>query len=241
MTEPAAGAQAAPADTTPAPAAGGPATTETPAPAAAVGGTAPGPDEHDDVDPRVAKANREAANYRTKLRELEAARKAELAELEKLRAATQTEEERKAAAVEAATKRASDLETQATEAARRAATAENELAVFRAADALRSGDKPLQFHNLSTVLRLIDPADMEPDDSGKRPNVETVLRRIAKEHPYLVAQATTPAGAGSPANPARSSQTSVPTTIEDFRGKPPEFINKHWDAFVKAQAAANGQ
>ena len=229
----------APEGQTPAPAAG-PAPTATPPPAEPA---APAHDDGDaEGDPRITRANRQAAEARVKAREAAERAAAAEAELTKLKQASMSAEERQRAEFEAATKRAQELEGATRDYESRVQSMAVENAVLRAVNNLRTAKKdPIQFVDADDVMALLDRSAIQFGENGQAQNVDELLRDLAKRKPHLTVQPTTPGYSASTANPARSGQApGAPTTIEDFRGKSAAYINQHWPAYLKAQQAAKG-
>jgi len=111
------------------------------------------------------RARKEAAKYRTRLRELEQAEKerkrAEMSELERLQ---------------------EDL----TEAQARLAELELELTQTKLRQAVVSEAARLGFADPDDAWQLLDVAAIEVDDDGKPTNVGKLLRKLAAQKPYLL-------------------------------------------------------
>ncbi len=139
----------------------------------------------EDLDPKkllseLRRARKEAAKYRTRLRELERLeeerRRAEMTELERLK---------------------EDLErAQAETAALR-----EELTVLRIRSAITSVAGKLGFADPNDAWRLIDMADIEFDEDGNPTNIMELLKTLAAQKPYLLRSRPVqmgPAGEGKP-------------------------------------------
>ena len=143
-------------------------------------------------DPRVQKANREAASLRKRLRDAEA----KLAEREQ---AEMSEIERQAARVQALEAELQTSKTAAREASLRASVVD--------------GCRPLNIVDPEAALALLDRDAIEFDeDSGRWIGVEQALSALAEEKTYLVAA---PTAGGNPTNPARTRGPLF--TIEQIR------------------------
>ena len=126
--------------------------------------------EEPQLDPEQLKAElrrarKEAAKYRTRLRELEQAekerRRAEMSELERLK---------------------EDL----TEAQARLAELELELTQTKLRQAVVSEAARLGFADPDDAWQLLDVAAIEVDDDGRPANVSKLLRKLAAQKPYLL-------------------------------------------------------
>ena len=127
----------------------------------------------------LAKANREAANYRTKLREVEPlAKKAQEAE-----EASKSEHEK---ALEKARKEAG-------EAAGKEATAKANARIVRAEVKAAAGGK---LADPNDAVRLLDLDEFGVDDDGEvdAKAIEAAIAKLVKDKPYLASGATRPAG-----------------------------------------------
>ena len=143
-------------------------------------------------DPRVQKANREAASLRQRLRATEAKLKArEEAEMSEI--------ERQAARVQALEAELSESKSRAREASLRASVV----------DACR----PLNIVDPEAALALLDRDSIDFDeDLGKWTGVEQALSALAESKPYLVEKNS---AGGHPTNPARTRGPNF--TIEQIR------------------------
>lgn len=113
-------------------------------------------------DREIEKLRKEAASYRTKLREFEDRDKSELQ-----KALDRAEQAEKAHEAERAARRQDRLQ----------------MASFTAA-------RKLGFRNPDIAYRLLDVDDIDFGDDGNAKNVETLLEKVAKAEPYLVNSAT---------------------------------------------------
>lgn len=204
-------------------------------------GGEPTPDDGDD-DPRIKRANADAARYRTRLREVEAREAALAAKVKEFEQANLTEQERRDQAFKALQDKAGEFEGSLRDRESALQHARLENAVLKAAHRLANLTKDaLPLTDADAALKLMDHAAIEFEDDGqpKAESVEKALRRLARDRPWLVA--TTPAaGSGSsPANPPRS-QSGPPMTLEDFRGKSEEWINAHWPAYLQSLGRGTG-
>lgn len=133
---------------------------------------------------------KEAAAYRTKLRQAEEAeelrKRSEMTELEKLKADLEAERQARAKAEEQ--RRGQLLRTQVITAAAR-----------------------IGFNDPDDALRMIDASTLEVDDQGAVDGLDAALTALAKAKPYLIKSTT---GTISPTNPAGGPQR---TTQEQLR------------------------
>lgn len=150
-------------------------------------------DASPDVDAlmtEVKSLRREAASWRTKLRQAEEAeeqrKRSEMTELEKLKADLEAERQARAKAEEQ--RRGQLLRTQVITAAAR-----------------------IGFNDPDDALRMIDAASLEVDDQGAVDGLDAALQALAKAKPYLIKSTT---GTISPTNPAGGPQR---TTQEQLR------------------------
>lgn len=122
------------------------------------------------------KANKEAADRRRRLEELETAdREREAAKL------SETDKQKRAA--EEAARKAREAEERAARAEARLIQVEIDREVERVAAAL----KPAPFRYPSTVPKLIDPSRVGWDaEAGKATGVKDAVERLAKEYPDLL-------------------------------------------------------
>ena len=162
------------------------------------------------IQAELAEARKEAAKYRTEKNaaetELNKRKEAELSDLEK------------------ANKRAKDSEDAVSQAAQ-------ELRQERALRQIEAAARKLNIVDEETAALLIKDK-IEYDNDGKPTNVPKLLEELVKAKPFLVAQANGAGATGNPTNPNRSG--GVPQTLDDFKGKSSDYINEHWDAYVKA-------
>lgn len=156
----------------------------------------------------VQQLRREAAGYRKRLRELEAAVKgyeeAQMSESERLQA------------------RLSELERQYTEAQRSLQESTLRYEVMLAAGRLGVVDA-------DAAWRLLDASSIEFDDDGRPTNVVDVLRELVRQRPYLAAGT---AVTGAVTNPARPRSTVL--TLDEIRRMTPDEINERWDEVQRA-------
>jgi len=162
-------------------------------------------EEHFDAE-YVKKLRAEAAQYRTRLRELEQKVKAhedeKLSEQEKLQ------------------KKLTELEREAAEKARALQERTTEYEVkLKAAN--------LGIIDPEAAWRLLDVAAVEFDDDGKPKNIEPLLKELIKNKPYL-AQNTQYATT----NPARSGVNQTTFTRSQLRD--PKFFAEHRDEIMRA-------
>lgn len=133
---------------------------------------------------------KEAAAYRTKLRQAEedaeARKRAEMTELEKVRA--DLEAERKARQEADQKRQQQALRTQVVTAAAR-----------------------MNFADPEDALRMLDQSTLEVDDAGNIDGLDDALSALVKAKPYLIKTTT---GTISPTNPAGGKQ---PTSAEEKR------------------------
>lgn len=149
-------------------------------------GQEPGADESaPDVDAlqvEIKKLRREAASWRTKLRqaeEAEAAReRAEMTELERVKADLESERQARAQAEEQ--RQAQLVRTQVITAAVK-----------------------LEFEDPEDAMRYLDLSALEVDEAGAVDGLDAALQALAKAKPYLI---KTTAGTISPTNPAGGRQ-----------------------------------
>lgn len=154
----------------------------------------------------VKKLRAEAAQYRTRLRELEQKVKAhedeKLSEQEKLQ------------------KKLAELEREAAEKARALQERTTEYEVkLKAAN--------LGIIDPEAAWRLLDVAAIEFYDDGKPKNIELLLKELIKNKPYLAALAQYAA-----TNPARSSVNQTTFTRSQLRD--PKFFAEHRDEIMRA-------
>lgn len=135
---------------------------------------------------------KEAAAYRTKLRQAEedaeARKRAEMTELEKVRA--DLEAERKARQEADQKRQQQALRTQVVTAAAR-----------------------MNFADPEDALRMLDQSTLEVDDAGNIDGLDDALSALVKAKPYLIKTTT---GTISPTNPAGGKQ---PTSAEQMRAE----------------------
>lgn len=128
---------------------------------------------------------REAASWRTKLRQAEEAeeqrKRSEMTELEKLKADLEAERQARAKAEEQ--RRGQLLRTQVITAAAR-----------------------IGFNDPDDALRMIDASALEVDDQGAVDGLDAALQALAKAKPYLIKSTT---GTISPTNPAGGPQRTT--------------------------------
>ena len=145
-------------------------------------------DASPDVDAlmtEVKSLRREAASWRTKLRQAEEAeeqrRRAEMTELERLKADLEAERQARAQAEEQ--RRGQLIRTQVVTAAAR-----------------------IGFNDPDDALRMIDASSLEVDDQGAVDGLDAALQALAKAKPYLIKSTT---GTISPTNPAGGPQRTT--------------------------------
>ena len=150
----------------------------------------------------LARVRREAAGYRRKARDLEAA--------EQARADAELSE------AERANKRAAELEAELAKRDARIREAALRESVSNAANRLGIVDP-------DAASRLIDHASLEYDDeSGRWSGVDEALAALVRERPWLVATGRDGGqGNGNPSNPPRR-RTSL--TIADLKGMTPAEV-----------------
>lgn len=151
----------------------------------------------------VKSLRREAASWRTKLRQAEEAeeqrRRAEMTELERLKADLEAERQARAQAEEQ--RRSQLLRTQVIAAAAR-----------------------IGFNDPDDALRMIDAASLEVDDQGAVDGLDAALQALAKAKPYLIKSTT---GTISPTNPAGGPQRTTQDQLrqELFGAKKPGIFD----------------
>lgn len=164
------------------------------------GGETPGQEPERFDAEYIRKLRAEAAEYRKKLRELEAVVKqnqeAKLSEAERLQ------------------KRLAELEHEREEWAR-----ERQERTLRYETMLTA--QKLGIVDPDAAWRLLDLKQIEFDEDGQPQNVEKVLRDLIRARPYLAGGPS-----ASPTNPARSASR---LTLEEIRRMTPEEINRRWD------------
>lgn len=135
---------------------------------------------------------KEAAAYRTKLRQAEedaeARKRAEMTELERIK--SDLEAERKARQEAEQKRQQQALRTQVITAAAR-----------------------MNFADPDDALRMLDQSTLEVDDAGNIDGLDAALTALAKAKPYLI---KTTAGTISPTNPVGGKQ---PTSAEQMRAE----------------------
>lgn len=154
----------------------------------------------------VKKLRAEAAQYRTRLRELEQKVKAH--------------EDEKLNETEKLQKKLSELEREAAEKARALQERTTEYEVkLKAAN--------LGIIDPEAAWRLLDTAAIDFNEEGKPTNIEPLLKELIKNKPYL-AQSTQYAAT----NPARSSVSQTTFTRSQLRD--PKFFAEHRDEIMRA-------
>lgn len=163
------------------------------------------------VDPIVSRLKAEAAEYRRKLRELEAKVKAD--------------EDAKLSETERLQRRLAELEREQAlwqrERQERTLKYETMLAASR-----------LGIVDPEAAYRLLDLSKLEFDEDGQPKNLEQALRDLVKAKPYLAGQQTVTAG--SPTNPATGQQragTFTTSQLSDYR-----FWQQHREEILRAMA-----
>lgn len=125
------------------------------------------------------RTRREAANYRTRLREAEAKVRAhedaQLSEMER-------------------------AQREAREAAQREREAREELKAVRTRTEIERAATKLGIVDADAAARLLDQGTLDFDERGALKNVEAVLRDLVRERPYLLATRRPGADAGSGRN-----------------------------------------
>lgn len=156
-------------------------------------GQEPGEQSKPDADALLAEVKslrKEAASWRTKLRQAEEAeeqrKRSEMTELDKLKADLEAERQARAQAEEQ--RRNQLIRTQVITAAARAG-----------------------FNDPEDAMRMLDTSTLEVDDAGAVDGLEAALSALAKAKPYLIKST---AGTISPTNPAGGRQ---PTTDDQMR------------------------
>jgi len=148
---------------------------------------------------------REAAEYRKRLRELEAKVKAD--------------EDAKLTEAERLQNRLAELERQQAEYERERQERTLKYEIMLAANKLGIVDA-------DAAYKLLDLAQVEYADDGTPKNLDRVLASLVKARPYLVG-----GGSGtSTTNPARQATL----TMDTIRRMTPDEINKNWDAVQAA-------
>lgn len=154
----------------------------------------------------VRKLRAEAAEYRKRLRELEAAVK--------------KQEEAKLSETERLQQRLAELEKEQAEWQRERQERTLKYEVMLAAGKLGIVDA-------EAAYKLLDLSAIEFDEDGNPTNIEKALRDLIAKRPYLAG-----AAGGSPTNPARS-QVS-PTTFTRSQLRDPNFFRAHREAIMRA-------
>lgn len=154
----------------------------------------------------VRKLRAEAAEYRRKLRELEAKLKAD--------------EEAKMSEQERLQKRVAELERQVIEYQEmlRRRTLEYEV---------KSQASKMGVVDPDAAWRLIDITTIEYDEDGRPKNLEKTLKALISARPWLLGNSAAP----SPTNPPRGG-----LTLEDIKRMTPQEINKRWEEIKKVLA-----
>lgn len=159
----------------------------------------------------VQQLRQEAATHRT-------AKAAAEAELKKLTDSQLSDQEKLA-------NRAKELEKEVSDRAM-------ELRQERANRQVEQAARKLNIVDEETALALIS-GKIEFDADGKPTNIERLLTDLIKAKPFLVGSE----GGGAPGNPGNpAGGRGTVFTADHFKGKSPEYINAHWDDYVKAQA-----
>ncbi len=149
----------------------------------------------------VKQLRQEAAEYRKKLRELEAKAKAD--------------DEAKLSEAERLQKKLAELELGQAERERERQERTVKYEIRLAAQKMGVIDD-------DAAYRLLDPAALEFDDDGMPTNTERVLKDLIARRPYLVG-----GGSSSAANPV--TQRAGRLTLEDVKKMSQDEINKRWE------------
>lgn len=158
----------------------------------------------------VKKLRGEAAGYRTQLSTAQA-------ELDKMKQAQMNDLEKAQAAAESANKLAEQRQAELVESKRIAAISQAAAGKFPVAAALKL-------------------ADVTVNDDGTIGGVDEAIAQLVKDYPGMV-QGGGQAPNGSPANPNRPKNTKT-LTLDDFKGKSPDYINAHWAEYQAALKAS---
>ncbi len=143
---------------------------------------------------------------------LKAQHKAERARAAELETKLKAFEDAKLSDTERLTKRIAELERQHTDASR----AQQERILRYEAQLAAS---KLAIVDPDAAVKLMDWSALEYDEAGQPTNIESVLKELVKQRPYLAATAA-PAPQPSPTNPARQTPTGARTytvsQLKDF-------------------------
>ncbi|MBX6770875.1 MAG: phage scaffolding protein [Chloroflexi bacterium] len=169
------------------------------------------PQAEEKVDPVISRLKAEAAEYRKRLRELEAKVKAD--------------EEAKLSETERLQKRLAELEREQAlwqrERQERTLKYETMLAASR-----------LGIVDPEAAYRLLDMSNLEFDEDGSPKNLEQALKDLLKAKPYLAGQPVVTAG--SPTNPATGQQRGGTFTMSQIADR--RFYEQHREDILRAMA-----